>query len=153
MRTRSGCGRKPHSSPYSIRSFGPLQSAKSGYAQQLPRCDGYRHHLFDPFEGLSTPSSADAPAACVRPWRAVDMSWSLEDVMQTLSRWDDLTFHRGLIPECFYAARDAKFSFLQIVVNLYEPTREALAFFHPRLITGGVIVIDDDGFLTCPGAR
>lgn len=123
------------------------------YAQQLPRCAGYRHHLFDSFEGLSTPSSADAPAAGVRPWRAGDMAWSLEDVKQTLARWDDLTFHRGWIPACFDAAREARFAFVHIDVDLYEPTRAALAYFHPRLVTGGIIVIDDDGFLTCPGAR
>ncbi len=123
------------------------------YAEQLPRRAGYRHHLFDSFEGLSAPAPVDAPAAGVRPWRAGDMAWSLDDVKQTLARWEDLAFHRGWIPECFEAAREARFAFVHIDVDLYEPTRDALAFFHPRLIAGGIIVIDDDGFLTCPGAR
>lgn len=123
------------------------------YAQQLPRREDYRHHLFDSFEGVSAPTASDAPAAGVRPWHAGDMAWSLEDVKQTLSRWSDLEFHRGWIPACFEAARDARFAFVHIDVDLYEPTRDALTFFHPRLIPGGIIVLDDDGFLTCPGAR
>lgn len=123
------------------------------YAEQLPRHRGYAHHLFDSFEGVSEPTEADRPAAGVRPWRAGDMAWSLEDVQHNLSQWSDVQYHRGWIPGCFEAAAAARFAFVHIDVDLYEPTRDALAFFYPRLIPGGVIVLDDDGFLTCPGAR
>jgi hypothetical protein len=41
---------------------------------------------------------------------------------------------------------------VHIDVDLYQPTRDSLAFFYPRLVKGGVIVMDDYGFKTCPGA-
>jgi hypothetical protein len=38
-------------------------------------------------------------------------------------------------------------------IAIFEPTSEALAFFGPRMVPGGLIVCDDYGFETCPGAR
>lgn len=123
------------------------------YAQQMQRDDLYAHHLFDSFEGVSAPTDPDTPQTGVRPWRAGDMAWNMNDVQQTLSRWHDLRFHRGWIPACFEAATAVRFAFVHIDVDLFEPTLAALKFFHPRLIPGAIIVLDDDGFLTCPGAR
>jgi len=123
------------------------------YAEQLPRHDRYAHHLFDSFEGVSAPTASDTPQPGVRPWREGDMAWDMDDVKQTLSRWNDLCFHRGWIPACFEEAGQSRFAFVHIDVDLYEPTLAALKFFQPQLIPGGVIVLDDDGFLTCPGAR
>jgi O-methyltransferase len=37
-------------------------------------------------------------------------------------------------------------------VDLTEPTRESLAFFYPRMESGGIIVCDDYGQSTSPGA-
>jgi hypothetical protein len=44
------------------------------------------------------------------------------------------------------------FSFVHIDVDMYEPTRDSIAFFYERTATGGVIICDDYGFSTCPGA-
>jgi hypothetical protein len=38
-------------------------------------------------------------------------------------------------------------------VDLYKPTLQSLEFFWPKLVAGGVVVCDDYGFTTCPGAR
>jgi hypothetical protein len=37
-------------------------------------------------------------------------------------------------------------------VDLYEATLGSLDFFYPRLVPGGMLVCDDYGFTTCPGA-
>ncbi len=34
-----------------------------------------------------------------------------------------------------------------------DPTADALAFFYERLVDRGILVCDDYGFETCPGAR
>jgi len=44
------------------------------------------------------------------------------------------------------------FRLVHIDVDLYQPTMDSLAFFYPRLSNSGVIVLDDYGFTTCPGA-
>jgi Macrocin-O-methyltransferase (TylF) len=48
---------------------------------------------------------------------------------------------------------DHRFALVHIDVDLYEPTRAALEFFHPRLSPGAVMICDDYGFASCPGAR
>lgn len=120
----------------------------------LPRvaAPGVRHHLFDSFAGLSDPTDADFPLPGMRPWRRGDMAAGLERVRANLSMFDDLELHAGWIPDCF-AGIERPFSFVHIDVDLYEPTRASLEFFYPRLIRGGLMVFDDHGFVTCPGAR
>jgi predicted O-methyltransferase YrrM len=41
---------------------------------------------------------------------------------------------------------------VHIDVDLYNPTKDSLEFFCPRLRPGGIIVCDDYGFSSCPGA-
>ena len=71
-----------------------------------------------------------------------------------LTAFDDLiVFHQGWIPDQFSDVADARFCFVHIDVDLFQPTRDSLDFFYPRMVRGGLIVCDDYGFETCPGAR
>ena len=45
-----------------------------------------------------------------------------------------------------------RFSFVHIDVDLYDPTKDSISFFYDRLNADGIIVCDDYGFTTCPGA-
>ena len=122
------------------------------YARQMG--SSCRHHCFDSFEGLSAPTPADVPRRDdVRSWHAGDMTASLDEVRRALRQFDGIEYHPDWIPQCFEAAAEQRFSFVHLDVDLYEPTRDALSFFHPRLVAGGILLCDDDGFLTCPGAR
>ena len=47
---------------------------------------------------------------------------------------------------------DRAFSFVHVDVDLYEPTRDSFAFFYERLSPGGILLCDDYGCTTCPGA-
>ncbi|MEM4331709.1 MAG: TylF/MycF/NovP-related O-methyltransferase [Candidatus Micrarchaeia archaeon] len=38
-------------------------------------------------------------------------------------------------------------------VDVYEPTRFSLNFFKDKLQPGGIIIVDDYGFTTCPGVK
>lgn len=60
--------------------------------------------------------------------------------------------YKGWVPERFHEVEDRRFSFVHIDVDLYEPTRASLEFFHPRMNPGGIIVCDDYNFTSCPGA-
>ncbi len=107
------------------------------------------HHIFDSFAGLSAPSSADGAF-----WSAGDLACSLDVVKDNLSEFgeDAVRFHQGWIPDRFLDVGEQRFSFVHIDVDLHEPTRDSLAFFYPRMQTGGIILCDDYGFTTCPGA-
>ena len=56
------------------------------------------------------------------------------------------------IPTRFDEVADRSFCFVHVDVDLFEPTRESIAFFYPRMVPGGVMLFDDYGFVTCPGA-
>jgi O-methyltransferase len=116
-------------------------------ANQYSRAGTKIHYLIDSFEGLSKPGPGDGTH-----WAEGDMKCELESVQTALSDFHDVAFHRGWIPEVFRKIDNQKFSFVHIDVDLAEPTRASLAFFYPRMEAGGVIVCDDYGFSTCPGA-
>ena len=109
---------------------------------------GKRHHLFDSFEGLSAPEANDGDH-----WQPGDLSYGLERVQENLSQFDGATsYYPGWIPDRFADVENVGFSFVHIDVDLYQPTRDSMAFFYDRMAPGGVILVDDYGFTSCPGA-
>jgi hypothetical protein len=57
---------------------------------------------------------------------------------------------RQTIPQFAAERPEFKVSLLHLDFDVYEPTRTALEYFFPRVVPGGVIVLDDYG--TVPGA-
>ncbi len=106
-----------------------------------------KHFIFDSFEGISTPSANDG-----RYWSEGDLSADLDTVQDNLSEFENISFHKGWIPERFPDVEDRTFSFVHIDVDLFEPTRDSLTFFYPRMNDGGIILCDDYGSSFCPGA-
>lgn len=109
---------------------------------------GKRHHIFDSFEGLSQPGQEDGSH-----WTGGDMACGEEKVRSVLKEFDFVDYHKGWIPERFVDVAHERFCFVHIDVDLYQPTYDAIAFFYQRTVPGGVIVCDDYGFITCPGAK
>ena len=106
------------------------------------------HHLFDSFQGLSSPSEHDgshwAPGNLACPLAVAER--------RNLAEFGKTHFYPGWIPERFVDVTDKSFAFVHIDVDLYEPTRLSLEFFYPRIQAGGIILCDDYGFTSCPGA-
>jgi O-methyltransferase len=112
------------------------------------------HHLCDSFEGLSEPTDDDAETGARRDgWQAGDLEADERITRAQLKAYPQCEFHRGWIPDCFAGIEDRRFAMVHIDVDLYEPTLAAFEFFHPRLNPGAVMVCDDYGFASCPGAR
>lgn len=105
------------------------------------------HHVFDSFEGLSEPTNADGDY-----WSRGTFACDLDTVKANLASLRNLSWHKGWIPDRFKDVEDRKFAFVHIDVDLYEPTRDSVEFFYPRMSKGGIIVCDDYGCTTCPGA-
>jgi macrocin-O-methyltransferase TylF-like protien len=104
-------------------------------------------HLFDSFEGLSNPGDCDGVF-----WHAGALAVSESAARDNLAWYDEARIYRGWIPQRFREVADRCFSFVHIDVDLYQPTLDSVAFFYPRTTPGGIIVCDDYGFVTCPGA-
>lgn len=105
------------------------------------------HHVFDSFEGLSQPKAADGSY-----WEGGDLAVGLEIVREALSDFNRVAYHKGWIPDRFPDVADLSFSFVHVDVDLYEPTRDSISFFYPRLNDGGILLCDDYGGGSCPGA-
>ncbi|MBA4206585.1 MAG: hypothetical protein C0457_16480 [Polymorphum sp.] len=105
-------------------------------------------HLFDSYEGLSAPAESDGEY-----WKKGDLSASESLVHQNLSQFKCFKTFKGWIPDAFPQVADKRYSFLHIDVDLEQPTYDSIAFFYPRMPTGAIILLDDHGYDTCPGAR
>lgn len=108
------------------------------------------HHLFDSFKGLSKPTKMDSGTnATVNRFKC-----DLDIVKHNLRDYENLHFYKGWIPKVFTQLDENKiFRFVYIDVDLYEPTKQALEFFWPRVCSGGVIVVDDYGQSNWPGVK
>lgn len=127
---------------------GVFHGASSHLICNALQSTGKPHHLFDSFEGLSDPRSEDGSH-----WQAGQFAVSEETVRQNLASFTNLHYHVGWIPQTFAAVQNETFCFVHLDVDLYQPTRDAAEFFYPRLQTGGILLCDDYGFSTCPGAQ
>ncbi len=112
-----------------------------------------QHHLFDSFEGLSQPTASDEGANKKTHWKAGDIAVDESQTRANLSMFSNCSFYKGWVPTRFAEVADRRFAFVHVDVDLYQPTLETLQFFYERMNIGGVIVCDDYGFASCPGAK
>lgn len=119
-------------------------------AAQTP---GATHHIFDSFEGLSEPEVIDTVQNDkATQWKKHDLSTTEEILRRNIDGHGTYKVYKGWIPERFTEVADKKFSFAHIDVDLYQPTYDTLSFFYERMLPGGIIICDDYGYDTCPGA-
>ncbi len=118
-------------------------------------------HLFDTYEGMSAPSEND------NDWRGVSASrrfteskradggssWchaSLEDVRENLlgTGYDPKLVHfvKGKVEDTLPASAPESIALLRLDTDWYESTRHELEQLYPRLVRGGVLIIDDYGW-------
>jgi hypothetical protein len=112
--------------------------------------ESFRLHAFDTFEGHAAEdirSDQDARHHAGRFGRT-----SFEAVQSYLQPLGTVSVHKGRFQDTSPVIASDAVAFAHVDVDIYEPTRFTLSFIAPRLVTGGVIVVDDYGFTTCPGA-
>jgi O-methyltransferase len=63
------------------------------------------------------------------------------------------SYHQGCIPRTFEGLEQSSIAFAHVDLDLYDGILESCRFIYPRLVKGGVIVFDDYGYPSCPGAR
>jgi O-methyltransferase len=111
----------------------------------IPYC---KLRLFDTFEGLP------AGQAGVDLHVKGDFSdTSLREVRAFVGEEEFIDYRPGLIPDSFSGLNEVSIRLAHIDVDLYESTLSCLRYIYPRLQLGGVIVLDDYGFVSCPGVR
>jgi O-methyltransferase len=108
-----------------------------------------RHlHLFDTFGGMPlTDRLRDLHTK-------EDFSdTSLESVSAFVGREAQIVYHRGFIPDTFAGLETLRFAFSHIDVDIYRSVLDCCHFIYPRTLPGGIMLFDDYGLPSCPGAR
>lgn len=134
--------------PGDTAECGVYQGLTSYFICKMTQGAGKVHHAFDSFEGVSPPNAVDGDY-----WKAGDLATPEDFARDALSEFPSVEFHVGWIPVHFSRVEARPFSLVHVDVDLYQPTLDALNFFLPRMSPRGVVLIDDYGFATCPGAR
>jgi len=123
--------------------------------REHPHFTGKDFYVLDSFEGLSEPTPEDlTPSSQISPRAQAHLYCaSLEQVRDALSEFHQTTFIQGWIPESLTSLPDQAYRFVHVDLDLYSPILESLRYFYPRLSPGGILVVDDYGYLDFPGAR
>jgi O-methyltransferase len=105
-------------------------------------------HLFDSFAGMPEESSPE------ESFSAADFSrTSPEHVRRLLSDFQFVRLHVGFIPNTFKNLTMEQIAWAHIDLDMYESVHDAITFLYPRIVPGGIMIFDDYGFPSCPGAR
>lgn len=122
-----------------------------------PGFDGNGYRIFDSFEGLSAPRAEDRVEGAgpeVETLRQMTQqgyfSASLDWVKKSLQSFPGIQYYPGWIPQAFPDEPTARYRFVHVDVDVYQPTRDCFEYFYERLVPGGIIVSDDYNW---PGAR
>lgn len=112
-------------------------------------------YIFDSFEGLSEYTHEDFSNGNAQGCADRRKHFACDEniVRVNLKEFAFISYMKGWIPARFSEVAQRKFSFVHIDVDLYNPIKESLEFFYPRMVSGGIIAFDDYGCLAFPGAK
>ena len=126
--------------------FAELGVYKGGTARLIAMNKGQKEfHLFDSFEGMVDTTPHDIHQ------KGDFRDTSLENVRAYLNGFEKLSFHQGWFPATTKNLEQRSFAFVHLDVDLFQSTLDALQFFYPRLVPGGMLLSHDYNSLSCPG--
>lgn len=112
---------------------------RGGSARLIGEYKGNRPlHLFDTFEGLPKTSAIDNSKFSEGKFGS-----NVEAVRRYLSGIEGVNLYKGLFPQTAEPIRDKRFSFVHLDADIYQSTKDALEFFYPRMVKGGIIISHD----------
>lgn len=101
-----------------------------------------RFYLLDTFSGF--PADQRALAADVHREDYTEDIWP--QVQRHFIKYPSVTLVRGAIPQSLSQVPVSSVAYLSIDMNCAEPEVAALEFFWPRMVPGGIILLDDYAF-------
>lgn len=102
-----------------------------------------RIYLFDTFEPFRlNPETGDNDST-----RGIHDKYapSVEAIVENFSEWKNVNIIKGRIPETLASTNIEKVAFLHIDLNHSIAECEALRYFWPKLVAGGIVLLDDYG--------
>ena len=126
---------------------GVYKGGTAVFLAEITRSAGRVLHLFDTFSGMpETDPERDLH-------KEGDFSdTSLESVRAYVGT-QMTEYYPGTVPQTLAPLADKHFAFVHVDLDIYDAILASTEFFYSRLSPGGVIVYDDYGYASCPGAR
>lgn len=104
-------------------------------------------HLFDTFEGIPEDDELEGGH------KKGDFIADAEEVRRYLQGYK-VQMHAGIFPSTAASIPgESKFSFVHLDADIYQSTKAGIEYFWPRLVPGGLLVLDDYGWPNCPGVE
>ena len=98
-------------------------------------------HLFDTFEGFDE-RDIEKEKGLSTAKAGEYGNTSEQKVMEKMPFPEQCVIHKGCFPETAESIND-EFCFVNLDLDLYEPTYEGLQFFGGRIVHGGIILVHD----------
>jgi predicted O-methyltransferase YrrM len=108
-------------------------------------------YAIDTFEGHAAADLPDAVEGAHLPRMFSETDY--QSVAEYLSTFDFIRVLKGRVQDLHSALPKAPYHFIHLDVDIYAPTIFVLRSFYDLLAPRGMIVVDDYGFVTCPGVR
>lgn len=78
---------------------------------------------------------------------------SFQSIKKLFNKYKFVNLRKGLMPKTFKGLENEKIAFAHIDVDIYKSVLDCCKYIYPKVVCGGIIVFDDYGFPSCPGAR
>jgi len=140
-----------HTQGFSLADIAEVGVYKGGTAKLLSECRATKQStlfLFDTFEGMPTTDPIKD-----KHHTGDFNDTSVEAVTKLLGDMGGIEIRKGLFPATALDMYTESFRLVHVDCDIYTSVKECCKFFYPKVITGGVMVFDDYGFPSCPGAK
>lgn len=104
---------------------------------------GKSFYLFDTFSGIPAEQITESEAARAALHHYPDC---FEKAKCSFSEFPRARLVRGKIPDTLDNVPIEQVCYLSIDMNIEKPERDAIEFFWPKLVSGGIVVLDDYAF-------
>ncbi|MCC6138367.1 MAG: class I SAM-dependent methyltransferase [Bdellovibrionaceae bacterium] len=110
--------------------------------------------LFDTYEGMSEPTALDVDHKgesatenwqTLNTWVAVSEARVKENILKTGYDASKIHLIKGKVEDTLPEKAPAKIALLRLDTDWYESTKHELEHLYPRLVQGGILIIDDYG--------
>jgi len=134
-------------SSYAVKSTGLSSLVECGVANgysafvALKSVKNSEMHLYDAWNVMKDDLISESEKAIRGYYKTLDINFT----KYNLKEFGSTRWHQGYIPETLDNSSPKLISYLHIDLNSSIPTFEALTFFYPKILNGGVILFDDYG--------
>jgi len=100
---------------------------------------GRKYYLFDTYEGLDPKVSSKQE---LKDWEGY-YNDTYEFVKRSFKKFSGTVVVRGSVPNSLKKVKIDKVAYLSLDMNTIIPEVEAMKYFWPKLVSGGIIILDD----------